>query len=47
MDESSRCSGGVTSGLPLADGRVTLSDAPGTGFEASPVFEEVFSALIH
>ena len=46
MDESALF-GRVTSGLPLADGRVTLSDAPGTGFEASPVFEEVFSALIH
>jgi L-alanine-DL-glutamate epimerase-like enolase superfamily enzyme len=46
MDESSLF-GRVTSGLPLADGRVTLPDAPGTGFETSPIHGEVFSALVN
>ncbi len=46
MDENG-VFGRITSALPLADGRVRLSDAPGVGFEASPVFEQVFSTLIH
>jgi L-alanine-DL-glutamate epimerase-like enolase superfamily enzyme len=46
MDESSLF-GRVTSGLVLEDGRVTLPDAPGTGFEVSPVYEEVFSGLLN
>ena len=46
MDESGLF-GRVTAALPVHGGRVALSDAPGTGFEAAPVFEQVFSALLH
>ena len=44
MDESGLF-GRLTAGLPVANGRATLPDAPGTGLETSPVFREIFSKL--
>ncbi|MGV3632754.1 MAG: enolase C-terminal domain-like protein [Pseudorhodoplanes sp.] len=35
--------GKLTSAVPVADGRATLPDSPGTGLEASPVFADIFS----
>lgn len=34
--------GKLTSAIPVADGRATLPDCPGTGLEASPVFADIF-----
>ena len=45
MDESGLF-GRLTAGLPVANGRARLSDAPGTGLETSPVFGEIFSDLL-
>jgi D(-)-tartrate dehydratase len=36
----------LTTAVPVADGMVTLPDAPGTGFERSPVFREAFAVLV-
>lgn len=38
--------GQLTSAVPVADGRATLPDLPGTGLEASPVYPEIFSGLL-
>jgi L-alanine-DL-glutamate epimerase-like enolase superfamily enzyme len=38
--------GKLTSAVPVADGRATLSQHPGTGLETSPVFNDVFSSLL-
>jgi L-alanine-DL-glutamate epimerase-like enolase superfamily enzyme len=38
--------GKLTAGIPLTYGQATLPDAPGTGFEASPVFADVFGKLL-
>ncbi len=46
MDESTLF-GRITSALPLKDGRAILSEAPGTGFETCPVFDELFSDLLN
>ena len=45
MDESGLF-GQLTSSAPVANGRATLPDAPGTGLETSPVFAEIFSQLL-
>jgi len=44
MDENGLF-GRLTAHLPVANGRATLPDAPGTGLETSPVFLEIFSQL--
>jgi L-alanine-DL-glutamate epimerase-like enolase superfamily enzyme len=36
----------LTSTVPVADGRATLPDLPGTGLEASPAYPEIFSGLL-
>lgn len=46
MDETTLF-GRVTSGLSVSEGLVTLPDAPGTGFEVSPVYQEIFSGLLN
>jgi L-alanine-DL-glutamate epimerase-like enolase superfamily enzyme len=38
--------GKLTSAIPVADGRATLPDHPGTGLEASPVFADIFSGAL-
>jgi L-alanine-DL-glutamate epimerase-like enolase superfamily enzyme len=38
--------GKLTSAVPVADGRATLSQHPGIGLETSPVFDDVFSSLL-
>jgi L-alanine-DL-glutamate epimerase-like enolase superfamily enzyme len=38
--------GKLTSAIPVADGRATLPDHPGTGLEASPVFADIFSGVL-
>ncbi len=45
MDESGLF-GRLTAHLPVANGRATLPDAPGTGLETSPAFQEIFSELL-
>ncbi len=39
--------GKLTSHIALCDGKATLSEAPGAGFEAMPVFAEVFGGLLN
>jgi D(-)-tartrate dehydratase len=39
--------GRLTSAVPVADGRATLPERPGTGLESSPAFSEIFSGLLH
>jgi D(-)-tartrate dehydratase len=38
--------GRLTAEIPIADGRATLPDRPGTGLEASPVYADIFSGLL-
>ena len=46
MDETSLF-GKLTSHVPVYDGRIRLSDAPGTGFEIMPAFSEIFGELMN
>jgi len=39
--------GAVTSGVAVLDGRARLPDAAGTGFEASPVYRQIFDGLVN
>jgi D(-)-tartrate dehydratase len=39
--------GKITAGILVADGRARLPDAPGAGFEAAPVFHELFGDLLN
>ncbi len=39
--------GKLTSAVPVADGRATLSERAGAGLETSPAFTEIFSGLLH
>lgn len=45
MDESGLF-GRLTSNLPVAKGQMILPDAPGTGLETSPAFQEIFSEFL-
>jgi L-alanine-DL-glutamate epimerase-like enolase superfamily enzyme len=46
MDQSSLF-GKLTAGIAVHDGEAALPDAPGAGFEAAPVFQEVFGGLLN
>jgi D(-)-tartrate dehydratase len=46
IDESSMF-GQITAAIAVDGGRATLPDHPGVGLEASPVFADVFSELLH
>jgi L-alanine-DL-glutamate epimerase-like enolase superfamily enzyme len=39
--------GKLTAGVRISDGIATLPDAPGTGFEQTEIFKEVFDNLLH
>jgi L-alanine-DL-glutamate epimerase-like enolase superfamily enzyme len=39
--------GAVTSGIAVRDGKALLPDAPGTGFETSPVYRQLFDGLVN
>jgi D(-)-tartrate dehydratase len=39
--------GRLTAGIAIGDGAARLPDAPGAGFEAAPVFQELFSGLLN
>ena len=39
--------GAVTSGIAVRDGKARLPDAPGTGFEASPAYRQIFDGLVN
>ena len=39
--------GGLTAGIAIDDGAARLPDAPGAGFEAAPVFQELFGGLLN
>jgi hypothetical protein len=39
--------GKLTAGIAISDGRARLPDAPGAGFEAAPVFQELFGGLLN
>jgi L-alanine-DL-glutamate epimerase-like enolase superfamily enzyme len=39
--------GGLTAGIAIDDGAAKLPDAPGAGFEAAPVFQELFGGLLN
>jgi L-alanine-DL-glutamate epimerase-like enolase superfamily enzyme len=45
--DSSTLFGKITAGVPVEDGEALLSDAPGAGFEATPVFSELFGRLVN
>jgi L-alanine-DL-glutamate epimerase-like enolase superfamily enzyme len=45
--DTSTLFGKLTANVPVSDGTVTLSSAPGTGFEQIPIFSEVFSGLLN
>jgi len=46
MDQSALF-GKLTAGIAVHDGEAALPDAPGAGFEAAPVFQEVFGGLLN
>ena len=39
--------GKLTSHVTLCEGKVTMPDTPGAGFEASPAFSEIFGRLLN
>ena len=45
--DTSTLFGKLTANVPVSDGTVTLSDAPGTGFEKIPIFSEIFGGLLN
>lgn len=45
MDESGLF-GQITCALPVANGRATLPDVPGTGLETSPAFQQIFCGML-
>ena len=45
--DTSTLFGMLTAHVPVSDGTVTLSDAPGTGFEQLPMFSEIFGGLLN
>jgi L-alanine-DL-glutamate epimerase-like enolase superfamily enzyme len=45
--DTSSLFGQVTAGLAVSDGKARLHDAPGTGFEAAPVFHDLFDELLN
>jgi L-alanine-DL-glutamate epimerase-like enolase superfamily enzyme len=46
MDETTLF-GRLTSNVAVADGKAALPQAPGAGFEATPVFDEIFGGLLN
>jgi len=45
--DTSTLFGRLTSHIELCDGKATLSDTTGTGFEAAPVYSEIFGELLN
>jgi D(-)-tartrate dehydratase len=45
--DTSTLFGQITAGVPIEDGEALLPDAPGAGFEATPVFSELFGRLVN
>jgi L-alanine-DL-glutamate epimerase-like enolase superfamily enzyme len=45
--DTSTLFGKLTAGVPVRDGFATPSSAPGTGFEQTPIFSEVFGSLLN
>jgi hypothetical protein len=39
--------GKLTSGIAVRDGRASVPEAPGAGFEAIPDFAEIFGGLLN
>jgi hypothetical protein len=39
--------GKLSAGIPVSEGVGTLSDAPGTGFEQTSVFTELFDGVLN
>jgi L-alanine-DL-glutamate epimerase-like enolase superfamily enzyme len=39
--------GELTAGISISDGRASLPDVPGTGFEAAPAFQQIFGGLLN
>jgi hypothetical protein len=45
--DSSTLFGKITAGIPVNDGTALLSDAPGVGFEDTPVYAELFNGVLN
>jgi L-alanine-DL-glutamate epimerase-like enolase superfamily enzyme len=45
--DTSTLFGQLTSHLPISNGTATLAETPGAGFEAAPVFSEIFGGLLN
>lgn len=45
--DTSTLFGQITAGIPIDDGAALLSDAPGAGFEQTPVFAELFNRIVN
>jgi D(-)-tartrate dehydratase len=45
--DTSTLFGQITADVPVSDGEAVLSDAPGTGFEQTPVFAELFGGVLN
>jgi len=45
--DTSTLFGQITADVPVSDGEAVLSDAPGTGFEQTPVFAELFGRVLN
>jgi L-alanine-DL-glutamate epimerase-like enolase superfamily enzyme len=39
--------GEITAGIAISDGRASLPDTPGVGFEAAPAFQQIFGGLLN
>ena len=45
--DTSTLFGKLTAGIVVSDGVAALPDAPGAGFEQSPVFSQIFGDLLN